>query len=76
MYLIYVHLSMLPGHTSLPPDQPDHLKVKKGAQLLHFLSDLVETWCGDSKSKPLIEEYQKNDSFKPLEFLVVAILRS
>ena len=39
-----------------------------------FLLDLVETKCGNSKSKPLIEEYQKNDSFKPLEFSVVVIL--
>ena len=28
MYLIYVHLSMLPGHTSLPPNQPTSPKVK------------------------------------------------
>ena len=30
----------------------------------------------ETKSKPLVEEYHQNDSFKLLEFLVVAILRS
>ena len=30
----------------------------------------------ETKSKPLIEEYHKNDSFKLLEFLVVAISQS
>ena len=28
MYVIYVHLSMLTGQTSLPPNQPNHLKMK------------------------------------------------
>ena len=28
MYVIYMHLSMLTGQTSLPPNQPTGLKVK------------------------------------------------
>ena len=39
MYLIYVYLSVLPGHTSLPSNQPDHLKVKKGAYDGKFLKE-------------------------------------
>ena len=28
MYVIYVHLSMLTGQTSLPPNQPTSIKVE------------------------------------------------
>ena len=74
MYLIYVHLSMLPGHTSLPPNRPDHPKVK-----VHNFGIFYRIWLKlgvETKSKPLIEEYHKNDSFKLLVFLVIAILQS
>ena len=27
MYVIFVHLSMLMGQTTLPPNRPNHLKV-------------------------------------------------
>ena len=75
MYVIYVHLSMLTGQTSLPPNQPNHLKRKK----VHNFGIFYRIWLKlgvETKFKPLIEEYHKNDSFKLLEFLVVVILRS
>ena len=75
MYVIYVHLSMLTGQTSLPPNRPNHLKVKKG----HNFGIVCQIWLKlgvETKSKPLMKEYYKNDFFKLLELFVVAILRS
>ena len=36
--------------------------------------DLVETLCGDSKPKTLSEEYNKNNSFKLCNLIVVSLI--
>jgi len=47
MNVIYMHLSMLTGLTSLPTNHPSSLKVKNGYNLAIFLTNLLESWYKD-----------------------------
>ena len=72
MYVIYVHLSMLTGQTSLPPNRPNHLQGIKSHNFCIFYRIWLKLGL-ETKFKRLIGEYHKNDSFKLLEFLVITI---